>query len=91
MRAPAWQDQSYCAKNGWKQQLRCLETRAGENVSYLDAETTSYFTFQPCPLTFNSFVRFEAAMFLCFLFSFYYVQRRKRRLQAIAQYRIASY
>ena len=111
------QDQSYCRKNGWKQQLRCLEMRAGANQTYLEAETTSYYTFEACPVTFDGFVKFEARrrptaahslcrsrlslecactcaqllMMLCFALSFYYVQRRKRRLLAIQQWRIASY
>ena len=37
----------------------CLEARAKENQSYLEAETTSYEKFQACPVSFNAFVRFE--------------------------------
>lgn len=112
----AAQDQSFCAKNGWKIQMHCLESRSGENQTFLEAETSSYIKFDPCPISFSGFVRFvctldsnprplcshlrahlripssqEFFMMLCFALSFYYVQRRKRRLEVIQQWRIASY
>ena len=85
------QEVAYCAKNGWKQQIHCVEARSNTTQSYLDAESTSYYTYQACPVSFNSFVRFELLMLLGFVFAFCYVQRRKRRLHALQQFRIASY
>ena len=85
------QDSAYCTKNGWKQQVRCVESIANGNQSFLDAESTSYYTFQACPVSFDGFTRFEAFMMLCFLLSFYYVTRRKRKMLALQQYRIAAY
>ena len=85
--------QSYCAVNNFKQQLRCLETK-GNLTSYLSAETTSYYTFQPCPLVkgdFLSFVRFELFMCILFAAAFYYVQKRKKRQLQLQQWRIAGY
>ena len=85
--------QSYCAQNNYKQQLRCLETK-GNTTSYLQAETTSYYTFQPCPLVkgdFLSFVRFELLMIIVTALAFYYVQKRKKRQQMLQQWRIAGY
>ena len=88
------QDQDYCVKNGWKQQVRCLERKDGANQSFMEAETTSYYSFQPCPLVkgdFLSFVRFELLMMLCFALTFYWVQRRGRWHQQVLQYRTAGY
>ena len=63
------QDQSYCRKNGWKQQVRCLETRPGANQSYIEAETTSYYTYEACPVTFDGFAKFEVSSSPCRLLS----------------------
>ena len=85
-------DAAFCARNGWKHQVRCVEASAtGENQTYLDAETHSYLTYQPCPLSFDSFVRFELLMMVCFMCTFYYVQKRKRWLKALQEYRLASH
>ena len=84
------QDAVYCVQTGWKQQLRCVEALTGENQSYLDAETKSYMRFQTCPISFDSFVRFEALMFVCFIVSFIFVTRKKRKLLHEQRMRLAS-
>ena len=80
-----------CVKNGWRQRVRCIEARAAENQSYIEASSESYLTYQPCQLAFGGFVKLELLMMLCFALSFVYVKRRQRRLQKIQQWRIASY
>ena len=55
-------EESFCLENGYKQQLRCLETKPTPNQSYIEAETTSYYKWTTCPLVhgdFMNFVRFE--------------------------------
>ena len=80
----------------------CLTTWVAEKhglkseyiATYLSAETTSYYTFQPCPLVkgdFLSFVRFELFMCILFAAAFYYVQKRKKRQLQLQQWRIAGY
>ena len=91
------QHQSYCSTNGFKQEVKCVVggTSAGNSSSSEGLDpSTSYITFQSCQLVpgdFMSFVRFEVVMVLIFLLSFSFVTKRKRRLQAIQQYRIAQY
>lgn len=78
------QDQTYCVSNGFKQEVEC---------SYGN-QSTAYITFQSCPLVPGDFLgvlRFELFMILLFAFSFSFVTKRKRRLLAIQQYRIANY
>ena len=83
---------SYCIKNGWKQQIHCVEAYASnETQNYIDAESTSYYTYQPCPISFDRFVRLETFMLLCAVFALFYVQRRKRWLVKIQQYRISAF
>mmetsp|Transcript_67406 Transcript_67406/g.133592 ORF Transcript_67406/g.133592 Transcript_67406/m.133592 type:complete len:111 (-) Transcript_67406:152-484(-) len=81
------QDQLYCSTNGFKEEVMCT-AGSSKNAS------STYITFQSCPSVpsdFMSVVRFEVLMLFLFVASFSFAAKRKNRLRAIQEYRIAAY
>ena len=87
----AKQDQVYCVANGYKEQVRCVVGLPDANVS---DHTSGYLTFQGCsmpPGDVMHVLRFELVMLLCFVLSFSFVTKRKRKAMIEHQRRIAQY
>lgn len=82
-------DQQYCVANSFKQQVKCHVE--GANTSDPSAHYVSYQSCPDAPADFMGFVKFELLMLIIFVFSFRFVQKRKRRLQIMHLSRIESY